>query len=404
MSAGGHPLLHLAGAELTKACARPGRHDVPEDRRLQLDGGGLALVYLWVPLESARVPAALDHRIVVKQKGEELTVPDVRVAVRNVAPRVFSPPLRGGGWLAGNGPSNKSPHRLTVVPLGGHARIPQRFAVDWVKVGADGKTFTGDPTRNTSYAAYGAEALAVGDGVVTEVKDGIRENVPEQDPAVPITLETVAGNHVIVDPGGGAFGMWAHLQPGSVRVKVGERVRRGQVLALVGNSGNSSEPHLHFHLTDAPSTLAAEGIPYAFESFEGEGPRRRRQAREGAADGGRGRHRFPEARRAGGLRSRGRGRPLDRCVDAPPWIRCDPADDPPMRARSLRDFQGRGGESSVVRNVQRQCVPAGTASGAWGWVWLAWPRSRSTAGAARAGTRARSTAAAGSPTGLRTTR
>ena len=62
--------------------------------------------------------------------------------------------------------------------------------------------------------------------------------------------------------------MWAHLQPGSVRVKVGDHVKRGQVLGLVGNSGNSSEPHLHFHVTDAASTLGAEGIPYAFPAFE----------------------------------------------------------------------------------------------------------------------------------------
>ena len=112
----------------------------------------------------------------------------------------------------------------------------------------------------------------MGDGVVTEVKDGIQENVPQEPPAVPITLETVAGNHVIVDLGGGYFGLWAHLQPGSVRVKVGDHVRRGQVLGLVGNSGNSTEPHLHFHVTDASSCLASEGIPYAFGSFEVRGP------------------------------------------------------------------------------------------------------------------------------------
>jgi len=86
--------------------------------------------------------------------------------------------------------------------------------------------------------------------------------------AVPITLETIGGNHVILDLGGGRFTFYAHMQPASLRVKVGEKVRRGQVLGLVGNSGNSTAPHLHFHLTDANSPLESEGLPYVFESFE----------------------------------------------------------------------------------------------------------------------------------------
>jgi murein DD-endopeptidase MepM/ murein hydrolase activator NlpD len=64
------------------------------------------------------------------------------------------------------------------------------------------------------------------------------------------------------------FAFYAHMQPGSLRVKLGEKVRRGQVLGLVGNSGNSTAPHLHFHVTDANSPLESEGLPYVFESFE----------------------------------------------------------------------------------------------------------------------------------------
>jgi murein DD-endopeptidase MepM/ murein hydrolase activator NlpD len=77
---------------------------------------------------------------------------------------------------------------------------------------------------------------------------------------------------VVIDIGGGRYAFYAHVQPGSLRVKVGDTVKRGQVLALVGNSGNSTEPHLHFHIVDgiAPgtSTLGAEGVPYAIEQFE----------------------------------------------------------------------------------------------------------------------------------------
>ena len=101
------------------------------------------------------------------------------------------------------------------------------------------------------------------------MKDGIPENIPgPTSRAVAITLETVGGNHVIVDIGGGRYAFYAHLQPGSPRVKVGDRVRRGQVLGLVGNSGNSTEPHLHFHLSDGNSPLGSEGVPYGYETFE----------------------------------------------------------------------------------------------------------------------------------------
>ena len=84
-------------------------------------------------------------------------------------------------------------------------------------------------------------------------------------------METVGGNHVILNIGEGVYAFYAHLQPGSIKVKVGDNVRRGQALGLVGNSGNSTEPHLHFHLSDANSPLGGEGVPYAYAAFEVEG-------------------------------------------------------------------------------------------------------------------------------------
>jgi len=85
---------------------------------------------------------------------------------------------------------------------------------------------------------------------------------------VPITLITVGGNHVALDIGGGKYALYAHVQPGSLRVKVGDHVKRGQVLALLGNSGNSTEPHVHFQIADGPTFLSSEGLPYAMESFD----------------------------------------------------------------------------------------------------------------------------------------
>ncbi len=270
---GNHPsLAQYEGADLVGNIVRPGAQQLTGTDKLSLGPGLSGVVYLWVTVATeAEVPAAIEHRISVKVADSDFIVQCARVAVRrDVA--VIGPPLRGGDWMAANGPSNTSAHRRALIPIGGRARISQRFAIDWVQLRDDGNTFTGDPKDNKNYRAYGSEVLAVADGTVSEVKDGITQNVPGIDSrAVPITLETIGGNHIILDLGGGRYAFYAHLQPGSLRVKLGDHVRRGQVLALVGNSGNSTEPHLHFQLCDANSPLGSEGLPYAVESFEVEG-------------------------------------------------------------------------------------------------------------------------------------
>jgi murein DD-endopeptidase MepM/ murein hydrolase activator NlpD len=93
---------------------------------------------------------------------------------------------------------------------------------------------------------------------------------------VPITLETVAGNTITLDLGGGQFAYYMHLQPGSLRVKTGDRVRRGQPVARVGGSGDAREPHLHFEVTTSPNLIAGEGVPYLIDRYRcksaGDGP------------------------------------------------------------------------------------------------------------------------------------
>jgi murein DD-endopeptidase MepM/ murein hydrolase activator NlpD len=267
-SGGGRALATLEGAELANLVARPGGADANGLERLVIPGGGHAVVYLWVALDGA-APKAIEHRLTVRvaDDPDDWTVTTARVPVRDELV-ALAPPLRGGDWMAGNGPSATSHHRRALLEIGGRAVIAQRFAIDWVRVDAGGLTFSGDRAQNKSYRAYGAEALAVADGVITEIKDGIPENVPGATRAVPITMETIAGNHVVIDLGHGRYALYAHLQPRSLRVKVGDRVRRGQVLGLVGNSGNSTQPHLHFHVDDAPSQLGSEGVPYVIDAFE----------------------------------------------------------------------------------------------------------------------------------------
>ena len=250
---------------------RPG---VSGTEKSKLAPGTEAVVDMWITVDSEKdVPATLRHRFSAKlgDYPEELSVETTTTPV-HTGPVVITPPLGGDHWWAANGPSNTSGHRRALIPIDAHAVISQRFAIDWVKVGDDGKTYKGDPLDNKNYYAFGVNAYAVADGIVTEVKDGIPLNVPgENSRAVPITLETVGGNHVIIDIGNGNFAFYAHLQPGSLRVKLGDKVRRGQIVGLVGNTGNSTEPHLHFHVSNANSPLGSEGLPYQLRSFEVEG-------------------------------------------------------------------------------------------------------------------------------------
>ena len=108
------------------------------------------------------------------------------------------------------------------------------------------------------------------DGIVSEAQDNIPENTP-LTPKRPVPIpsgKTVGGNYLILDLGKSNFAFYAHMQPKSIRVKVGDRVRRGEVLGLLGNSGNSDAPHLHFQISTAQSISDGEGLPFVFESFD----------------------------------------------------------------------------------------------------------------------------------------
>jgi len=234
-----------------------------------------AILILQLSIEGNRpVPAQLRHRLTFSVTipggaAVERTMDVARVTVGSQQPLVLGPPLRGGDWLAANGPSNTSVHRRALLVVNGTPRIAQRLAIDWIKLGPGGRLAHDDRGRNENWFAYGEEVLAVADGTVVATKDGIPENVALSDKrAVPITLDTIAGNLVVVDIGNGRYATFAHLIPKSLRVSVGARVRRGQVLGLLGNSGNSDAPHLHFHVTDGPSAMGSEGVPYIFESVQ----------------------------------------------------------------------------------------------------------------------------------------
>ncbi len=269
VSGDGQPISGFEGDSLLKMTVRMA--DSGDGRVVR--AGRQTLVYIAMMVPNDRIPARLDHRLLLTAPDSMAgtasdTLSGFEVAVDRRPVLAIQSPLRGGPWLAANGPGNTSRHRRASYPLQGQARISQRYAVDWLLFGPDGRLFHGDSTRNENWYGYRQPLHAVAVGTVVVVKDGIPENVPlAPDRAVPITLETIAGNQVILDLGGGRYAFYAHLVPGSVRVKLGDRVTAGQVIGRLGNSGNSGAPHLHFHVGDRPSALGAEGVPYGFERY-----------------------------------------------------------------------------------------------------------------------------------------
>jgi hypothetical protein len=194
------------------------------------------------------------------------------------APRVIGPPVRGDHWIALNGCCLPGfPHRTSLATFNGELVNGQRFAIDWKQTTPDGRFFTGDPTKNESYVDYGAPIYAVADGTISSTLDTLEPNTPGVLPAADpvlreqITVQNVDGNHIVQDLGGGVWAFYAHLLKGSLTVKPGDRVSKGQVIAKLGNTGNSNADHLHFHLMNGPSVLGSDGLPYVIDSFAYEG-------------------------------------------------------------------------------------------------------------------------------------
>ncbi|MGH9382189.1 MAG: M23 family metallopeptidase [Thermoanaerobaculia bacterium] len=228
------------------------------------------VLYLEIELADNAPPRALEHRIVYRVADPGAQQPAVvqgaRTPVPPERPVVLTPPLRGGPWVAIYHPSWERGHRRVVYAVDGRARIPGRFAIDWVLLDADGRRADGDQDQVANWYGYGADVLAVADGVVVAARDDVAESATLSDhPRHP--LEDATGNYVTLDLGGGRYAAYEHLKPGSVRVAVGEHVRRGQVIGSIGFTGHSMGPHLHFHVAGANSPLGAEGLPFVLDEF-----------------------------------------------------------------------------------------------------------------------------------------
>jgi hypothetical protein len=234
-----------------------------------LMAGATLVVVMWVVFDrDVPVPNELLHRITTADGKAE----GAAIGTHHSELKVLGSPVQGSHWQASDGPSNDpdNHHRRGIFIVEGQPSISRRYAIDWVQLDQNA-TFAGDARDKRSYHAYGKVVLAVADGTVVTARNDLPDKAPGHNenfhPAVPITMDTVGGNTITLDLGGGQFAHYYHLQPGSVRGRAGDAVRKGQILAQIGSSGDAREPHLHFELTTSPKPLAGEGVPYAINRY-----------------------------------------------------------------------------------------------------------------------------------------
>lgn len=200
-----------------------------------------------------------------EEKKEEIIIPLKQYTCKNHY--IF--PLKGA-WIPVNTFDNPYQHRRM------HS---QEFGFDLVKVDKDMNLSTNSGKKNEMFSFYGEEVIAIADGVVVDSFDQLPDNpaagelLPEEDLGKIIMelgyLPIAAGNYVVIEHPDKEYSFYAHLIPNSLKVKNGEKIKQGQVIGLLGNSGNSTAPHLHFQLMQGPNPLTARGLPCKFTNLTG---------------------------------------------------------------------------------------------------------------------------------------
>jgi hypothetical protein len=268
-------VLYAPDAALLAELFHPASDPLPTAEELKNGTGKVPVprLSLWFTTAADAVPDRLVHRLTINRSAAGLPVVTVtggEIAVRkDLAPVIVGPPLMGPGWMVMETTAPLTHHFRAQITMDNVTRVPQRYAQDWVLLDpASGKAAFGDAARARDYYGFGKEIYAVGNGTISDASDGLPDFETIYS-ATGITIATAAGNYVVLDLGNGKYACYAHMVNGSVRVKKGDTVKEGQVIGLVGNSGNSDIPHLHFQVvTDKPSFLGAEGYPHVYRSFD----------------------------------------------------------------------------------------------------------------------------------------
>lgn len=226
-------------------------------------------IQLPIPLGQTR-PTRISHRFMFRDTIQQK---DVIVEGGIFSPRLnetalaISSPVKGNNWLFVN-QSTLRYHFFRLFFVDGKIYRGERFAFDNAQLNDEmDNLLNGDPKVNESYFNYKDTLYAVADGIVQSIKDGRAENNGDAQDAPLNTVDELGGNYLVLDIGGGHYAFYAHCVPHSFMVNAGDEVKEGDPIGLLGNSGNSTAPHLHFEITDGTDLLFSNGLPFVFKKY-----------------------------------------------------------------------------------------------------------------------------------------
>jgi hypothetical protein len=165
-----------------------------------------------------------------------------------------------GEWQVFNGGIDKSTSHSWGL-------VAQRYAYDFLISQANGKNHMGDGKRPQDFLCWGKDIFAPADGVVISARNDVRDS-PHVGGWIDVTTPDIRGNYIVIRHAAHVFSLCGHLQQGSVVLKPGDVVQQGQAIGRCGNSGHSTEPHLHFQVQDHPNFYLAVGLPVVFQNVE----------------------------------------------------------------------------------------------------------------------------------------
>lgn len=238
------------------------------DVGMVLNPGSTGILYIETAVDKSMtsIRHILEGAVLAKGKRSLINVRDEGLIIDSREPVVLGAPLRNGPWVAIYDPAWVRGHRRVIYTMDGKARIPGRFAIDFMLVDDAGRYTKANEDVVANWYGYSADVLAVANGVVVTVRDDFPESKTiSAHPVVP--PEKATGNYIVLDIGNKRFAFYEHLKPGSIRVKLGQKIKKGEVIASLGFTGQTTGPHLHFHVANRNAPLGAEGIPFVFENF-----------------------------------------------------------------------------------------------------------------------------------------
>ena len=263
----GQELFVIDKADLPKIYKDP----LPANSYVAFDKLTSYYLSIQLPIPLGQTPPTLvTHSLTFKVTGSgaEFSLRGGTFAPRlDETPLVIASPIKSNNLVFMN-QSTLGYHFYNIVFVYGELFTSERYAFDSIQMNDDLTVFyEGDPTVNTNYFNYDTPLLAVANGTVVFVQDGLPENHGDQKDVVLHTLLEYGGNFVVLDIGGDHYAFYCHCIPGSIRVGVGDVVHEGDEIARLGNSGNSTGPHLHFQITDGPDIFFSYGVPFVFKEY-----------------------------------------------------------------------------------------------------------------------------------------